>query len=61
MTAPLTTSPVLSRAQEVLASPVVCVLIEDPVTFHDVAGVNVMEAEALVHIGAVVHELHHVS
>lgn len=61
MAAPFTTGSVLSGAQEILASPVVRVLVEDPVTFHDVAGVNVMVAEALVHIGAVIHELHHVS
>lgn len=60
MAAPVTTSPVLSRAKEILASPVVRVLVEDPITFHDVAGVNVRVAEALVHIGAVLHELHRV-
>lgn len=61
MTAPVTTNPVLSRAQEILAPPVVRMLIEDPVTFHNVARVNVMVAEALPHVGAVVHELRHVS
>lgn len=61
MAAPVTTGPVLSRAQEILATPVVRVLVEDPVTLHDVAGVNVTEAEALVHVGAVIGELHCVS
>lgn len=59
--APVTTGPVLSRAQEKLASPVVRVLVEDPVALHDIAGVNITVAEALVHIGAVIHELHCVS
>lgn len=56
--APVTTSPVLSRAQEKLASPVVRVLIEDPVTLHDIAGVHVTVMEAVIHVGAVIHELH---
>lgn len=59
--APVTTGPVLSGAQEILASPVVGVLIEDPETFHDVAGVNVTVAEAFIYIRAVIHELHGVS
>lgn len=59
--APVTTGPVLSGAQEILASPVVRVLVEDPETLHDVAGVNVTVVEALVHVGAVIHELHCVS
>lgn len=61
MAAPVTTGPVLSGAHEILASPVVRVLVEDPETFHDVAGVNVTVAEAVVHVGAVIHELHGVS
>lgn len=61
MAAPLTTGPVLSGAHEILASPVVRVLVEDPETLHDIAGVNVAVMEAIVHIGAVVHELHGVS
>lgn len=59
--APVTAGPVLSWAQEVLASPVVGVLVEDPVTLHNVAGVNVVVAEAIIHVGAVIHELHCVS
>lgn len=61
MAAPVTAGPVLSGAHEILASPEVGVLVEDPVTLHDVAGVNVTEAEAVVHAGAVIHELHAVS
>lgn len=61
MAAPVTTGPVLPRAQEILASPVVRMLIEDPVALHDVAGINVTEAEAVIHVGAVIHELHSVS
>lgn len=61
MAAPVTTGPVLSRAQEILASPIVRVLVEDPVTLQDTAGVNVTIAEAVIHIGAVIHELHCVS
>lgn len=61
MAAPVTTGPVLSRAQEILASPIVRVLVEDPETLHDTAGVNVTEAEAVIHVGAVIHELHRVS
>lgn len=58
MAAPVTTGPVLSGSQEILSSPVVRVLVEDPVTLHDIAGVNVTVAEALIHIGAVICELH---
>lgn len=61
MAAPVTTSPVLSRAHEILSSPVVRVLVEDPVTFQNVAGVNIIVAEAFIHVGAVIYELHHVS
>lgn len=59
--APVATGPVLSRAKEILASPVVGVLVEDPVTLHDVAGENVTVAEAVIHVGAVIHKLHWVS
>lgn len=61
MAAPFAARPVLAGPQHVLAPLKVWVLIEDPVTFHDVAGVNLAGAEALQHVGAVVHELHHVS
>lgn len=61
MATPVATGPVLSGPQEVLASPVVRVLVEDPVALHDVAGINVTEAETVVHVGAVVHELHALS
>lgn len=61
MAAPVTTGPVLSRAQEILASPVVRVLVEDPETLHDVTGVNVTVVETLIHVRAVIHEFHHLS
>lgn len=61
MAAPVTTGSVLSGAQEILASPVVGVLVEDPEALHDIAGVNVTEVETVEHVGAVVHELHGVS
>lgn len=61
MAAPVTTGPVFSGAQEVLAPPVVRMLVEDPVTLQNVAGVNVTVAEAVVEIGAVVHYLHRMS
>lgn len=59
--APFSVSSVLSGAQEILAPPVVGVLVENPVALHDVAGVNVMVTETIVHVGAVIHEFHHVS
>ena len=59
--APVATGPVLSRAQEILAPPVVGVLVENPESLQDVAGVDVTEAETLGQVGAVVHELHGVS
>lgn len=36
-------------------------LIEGPVALHDIGGVDVTVAEAIVDVGAVVRELHHVS
>lgn len=52
---PLAVPPVLARAQEVLASPVVGVLVEDPVALHDVDGGDVAAMEALVQVWAVLH------
>lgn len=57
---PVPTRPVLSGAQEILPSPVVGMLVEDPVALHDITGVDVTVMKALVHVGAVIHELHHV-
>ena len=61
MAAPVTASPIFTRAQEVLASAVIGVLIEGPVTLHNVRGEYVVVTETVVNIRAVVHELHHVA
>lgn len=58
--APVPAGPVHSWAHEVLPSSIVGMLVEGPVALHDVAGVDVSVMEALVHVGAVIHELHHV-
>ena len=59
--APVAAGPVLAGAHEVLAAPVVGVLVEDPVALHDVAGEDVVVVVAVVHVGAVLHELHHLA
>lgn len=61
MATPVTAGPVLAGAQEILTSPVVGVLIEHPVALHDIGGEDVTMAETLIHVGAVVHEFHHVA
>lgn len=58
---PLIEPPVLARANQVLASPVLRVLVEDPVTVHHVAGGDVGGAEALQQGGAVVGQLDHLA
>lgn len=58
---PFIEPPVFTRAHEVLASPVMRVLIEDPVAIHGVAGVDVTEMEAFVQGGAVICQLHHLA
>lgn len=50
--------PILARAKEVLTTPVVGVLMEDPITLHDVGRGDVPAVEALVQVGAVLHHLH---
>lgn len=55
---PLIKPPVFTGAHQVLASPVMGVLIEDPVAVHHVAGVDVAEMEAFGQGGAVVSQLH---
>lgn len=52
--------PVLTRANQELASSVMWMLIEDPVTSH-VAGVDVTELETLIQGGAVICQLHHLA
>lgn len=59
--APVTMLVVLARAQEVLMAPVVWVLVEDPVALHNIAGGNVSPVEAVLQVGAVVAQLHHLS
>lgn len=56
--APLTVSPVLSGTQEILASPVMRVFVQHPVTLHHVDGVDVTGVETILQIWAVVHHLH---
>lgn len=58
---PLIKPPVFTRAHQVLASPVVRVLVKDPVAVRHVAGVDVVVMEAFVQGRAVVGQLHHLS
>lgn len=58
---PLIEPPVLAGANQVLATPVVRVLVEDPVTVHHVAGGDVGGAETLQQGGAVVGQLNHLA
>ena len=55
---PVAVPPVLAGAQEVLASPVVGVLVEHPVALHHVEGGDVAGVEALHQVGAVLRQLH---
>lgn len=55
--APLAVPPVLAGPQEVLAPPVVGVLMQYPVALHDVDGGDVAGVESLVQVGAVVLQL----
>lgn len=57
---PLIKPPVLTRANQELASSVMWMLIEDPVTSH-IAGVDVTELETLIQGGAVIGQLHHLA
>lgn len=52
---PLAVPPVLSRAQEVLASPVIGVFMQHPVALHDIDRGDVAGVETLMQIWAVVH------
>lgn len=60
-TSPLIKPPVFTRAHQVLASPVMGMLVEDPVAVHHVAGVDVAKVEAFVQGGAVISQLHHLT
>lgn len=58
---PLIKPPVFAGAHQVLASPVMGMLVKDPVTVAHVAGVDVVEMEAFVQGGAVISQLHHLA
>lgn len=58
---PVAIPPVLPSSQEVLSASVVGVLVEDPVSIHNVTGVNMAVVETVRHTGTIVHELHHVA
>lgn len=60
-TSPLIEPPVFTRAHQVLAAPVMGMLVEDPVAFLHIAGVDVVVVEALIQGGAVVSQLHHLA
>lgn len=59
--APVTVSTVLSRPQVVGSSPVVGLVIQEPVAINHVAGVNVGHAQAVLDVGAVVADLLHLA
>lgn len=52
---PLTVPPVLSGAQEVLASPVVGVFVQHPIALHDIYRGDVTGVETLMQVWAVIH------
>lgn len=52
---------VLALLQQVLASPVVGMLVEDPDAFLNLSRVNFMEAPAVQQVGQVITELHHLT
>lgn len=58
---PVAELPVLAGMHEVLAPPIAGMLVQGPVAFHHIAGVDVPVAEALLHRLAVVAELHHLT
>ena len=55
---PLAVPPVLAGAQEILAAPVVGVLVEHPVALHHIEGGDVAGVETLHQVGAVLTQLH---
>lgn len=59
--APVTVSAVLSRPQVVGSSPVVGLVIQEPVAINHIAGVNVGHAQAVLDVGAVVADLLHLT
>lgn len=59
--APLGVPLVLALLQQVLAPPVVGMLVEDPGTLLDVGGVDVPVAPAVLQVRQVLTELHHLA
>lgn len=59
--APVTVSAVLARPQVVGSSPVVGLVIQEPVAINHIAGVNVGHAQAVLDVGAVVTDLLHLA
>lgn len=59
--APVAELPVLAGMHKVLAPSIAGMLIQGPVAFHHIAGVDVPAAEALLHGFAVVTKLHHLT
>ena len=56
---PVVVAPVVPWSQEVLPSPVVGHLVEDPAALQHVEGVELIEPEAIVDAGAVLREFRH--
>lgn len=59
--APVAVSAVLPRPQVVGSSPVVGLVVQEPVAVNHVAGVNVGHAEAVLDVGAVIADLLHLA
>lgn len=53
--------PVFTRAHQILPPSVMGMLVEDPVAIHHIAGVDVIEMEALVQGGAIISQFHHLA
>lgn len=47
--------------QDVLAAPVVGVLVEDPVALHHIAGGDAAHLEGVLQVGAVLAQVHHLA
>lgn len=58
---PVAVAPVLPRPQVVVTPPVVGVLVQQPVAVRHAAGVEVVHAETVHEVGAVVRQLHHLT
>lgn len=58
---PVTVSPVLARPQEILPSPVVGMLIEEPIPLHNIAGVDIIVLESIIEGREVIGKLQHLT